>query len=255
MKFRCCGTGSTGNCYSLISSSGEILLIECGVKRWNAILKMIDYNISDVSGCILTHRHFDHCYNMKKVLNAGIQIYTNDETVEDMNIRTGELMKGVPEKHPFRVGSFNVIPFELPHTTYDKEANQLVPCSNYGYLVGHNEMGKLLYMTDFEYSKYNFKKMNIHHMVIECNYCEELVDKTEANYRHRLKGHCSLSTCKQFIKENLTESLKTVTLVHLSGNASDAGKMIKEIKEIVGDDVLVQIGKAGLEVDLNLFPF
>lgn len=116
-------------------------------------------------------------------------------------------------------------------------------------------MGKLLYITDFEYSKYNFQKMNIHHLVIECNYCEELVDKTEANYSHRLKGHCSLSTCKQFIKQNRTESLRTVTLVHLSGQASDACKIQKEIQEVAGDNVLVQIGRAGLEVDLNLCPF
>lgn len=255
MKFRCCGTGSTGNCYSLISSSGEILLIECGVKRWSAILKMIDYNISDVSGCILTHRHFDHCYNMKKVLDAGIQIYTNDETVEDMNIRTGELMKGVPERHPFRVGSFNVIPFELPHTTYDKEANQLIPCSNYGYLIQHEEMGTLLYMTDFEYCIYSFQKMQVEHLVIECNYCEELVDKAEANYSHRLKGHCSLSTCKQFIEKNRTESLRTVTLVHLSGQTSDANKIQQEIQEVVGNNVLVQIATPGLEINLDLCPF
>ncbi|EKC52287.1 Metal-dependent hydrolases of the beta-lactamase superfamily I, partial [human gut metagenome] len=50
-------------------------------------------------------------------MNLGIQIYTNDETVEHLKIITGELMKGVPEKRPFRVGSFTVIPFYLPHTT------------------------------------------------------------------------------------------------------------------------------------------
>ena len=173
----------------------------------------------------------------KEIMNAGIQIYTNDETVEDMNIRTGELMKGVPERHPFRVGSFNVIPFELPHTTYDKETNQLIPCSNYGYLVEHKEMGKLLYMTDFEYCIYSFRRIEIEHLVIECNYCEELVDKTEANYSHRLKGHCSLSTCKQFIKQNRTESLRTVTLVHLSGDASDTCKIQKEIQEVLKGEV------------------
>lgn len=188
-------------------------------------------------------------------MNAGIQIYTNDETVEDMNIRTGELMKGVPERYPFRVGSFIVTPFELPHTTYDKEAKILIPCPNYGYLVQHEEMGKLLYMTDFEFCNYSFHRMQVEHLVIECNYCEELVNRSEANYRHRIKGHCSLSTCKQFIKQNRTESLRTVTLVHLSGQASDARKIQQEIKEVVGENVLVQIGRAGLEVDLNLCPF
>lgn len=255
MFMRVINTGSQpGNCYALKSESSEILLLDCGC-RYSEILKGISYMISEVSGCLLTHGHGDHLKSFQNLMQSGIQIYTNDETVENMNIRTGELMKGVPERHPFRVGSFNVIPFELPHTTYDKEANQLVPCSNYGYLVEHNEMGKLLYITDFEYSKYNFQKMNIHHLVIECNYCEELVDKTEANYSHRLKGHCSLSTCKQFIKQNRTESLRTVTLVHLSGQASDACKIQKEIQEVAGDNVLVQIGRAGLEVDLNLCPF
>ena len=188
-------------------------------------------------------------------MNLGIQIYTNDETVEHLQIITGELMKGVPEKRPFRVGSFTVIPFYLPHTTRDKDTGQLIPCFNYGYIVEHEEMGKLLYMTDFEFCRYNFKAMRLNHLVIECNYCEELVDKTEANYSHRLKGHCSLSTCKQFIKQNRTESLRTVTLVHLSGHASDARKIQKEIQEVAGDNVLVQIGRAGLEVDFNLCPF
>lgn len=255
MFMRVISTGSTkGNCYALQSSTGEIVLLDCGC-NYKKILRGIDYQISNVEAVLLSHGHGDHTEAFKEIMNAGIQIYTNDETVEDMNIRTGELMKGVPERYPFRVGSFIVTPFELPHTTYDKETNQLVSCSNYGYLVGHKEMGRLLYMTDFEYSKYNFQKMNIHHMVIECNYCEELVDKTEANYSHRLKGHCSLSTCKQFIKENRTESLRTVTLVHLSGDSSDACKIQKEIHEVAGDNVLVQIGRAGLEVDLSLCPF
>lgn len=197
----------------------------------------------------------DHVKAFKEIMNAGVQIYTNDETVEDMNIRTGELMKGVPERYPFRAGSFIATPFELPHTTYDKEAKMLIPCPNYGYLIQHEEMGNLLYMTDFEYCIYSFRRIQVEHLVIECNYCEELVDKTDANYAHRLKGHCSLSTCKQFIKQNRIESLRTVTLVHLSGQASDARKIQREIQEVVGSNVLVQIGRAGLEVDLNLCPF
>jgi len=116
-------------------------------------------------------------------------------------------------------------------------------------------MGKLFYLTDFEYCRYKFKSMELDHLVIGCNYCEELIDRSNPKWEHQITGHCSLSTCKQFIEKNRTGSLKTVTLVHLSGDASDAGKMFKEVKEVVGDDVLIQIGKAGLEVDLNLFPF
>ena len=97
--------------------------------------------------------------------------------------------------------------------------------------------------------------MELNHLVIGCNYCEELIDRNNSKWEHQITGHCSLSTCKQFIKENRTESLRTVTLVHLSGDSSDACKIQKEIQEVAGDNVLVQIGRAGLEVDLNLCPF
>lgn len=43
----------------------------------------------------------DHRESFKNLMNLGIQIYTNDETVEHLQIITGELMKGVPEKDRF----------------------------------------------------------------------------------------------------------------------------------------------------------
>lgn len=74
-----------------------MLLLDCGCK-YKDILKAIDYRTSDVSGVLLTHEHGDHRESFKNLMNLGIQIYTNDETVEHLQIITGELMKGVPEK-------------------------------------------------------------------------------------------------------------------------------------------------------------
>lgn len=252
---RVVNTGSQpGNCYVLRSNSGEMLLLDCGTK-YKDILKAVDYRTSDVSGVLLTHQHGDHLKAFRELMNAGIQIYTNDETVEHLKILTGELMKGVPAKRPFQVDSFTVTPFYLPHTTKDKKTRELITCPNFGYLVEHEEMGRLLYMTDFEYCKYNFKAMRPNHLVIECNYCNELVDRTAENYRHRLQGHCSLDTCKNLINVNHTAALRTVTLVHLSEEAADPEVILKEVKEVVGDDVLVQIARPRLEVNLDLCPF
>ena len=169
-------------------------------------------------------------------MNVGITVYTGQETIKNLGITDGTI-KAVAEKKYFKIGSFNAVPFSLPHTSANKE-----PCPNFGYLVEHEEMGKLLYLTDFEHCRYKFKSMELNHLVIGCNYCEELIDRNNPKWKHQITGHCSLSTC-------------TITLVHLSGDASDAEKMLKEVKEVVGDDILVQIGRAGLEVDLNLFPF
>lgn len=246
---RVISTGSTkGNCYALQSSTGEIVLLDCGCKC-KKILRGIGYQINNVSGVLLSHEHGDHTEAVHEIMNAGITVYTGKETIKNLGITDGTI-KTVAEKKYFKIGSFNVVPFNLPHTSVNKE-----PCPNFGYLVEHEEMGKLLYLTDFEHCRYKFKSMELNHLIIGCNYCEELIDRNNPKWKHQITGHCSLSTCKQFVKENLTESLKTITLVHLSGDASDAEKMLKEVKEVAGDNVLVQIGQAGLEVDLNLFPF
>ena len=245
MKLRCCGTGSSGNCYSLISDTGEILLIECGVDKWSDILKMIDYRISDVSGCILTHCHKDHSKNAKKVMQSGIQIYTNDETVESMNITTGELMIGIPEMKTKEIGSFSAIPFYVEHDG----------TSNFAFLIKHPECGTVLYVTDFMYLKYSFKNMRINHFLIECNHLDETPEQDSFKYEHSIRGHSSLSTVKEIIKENKTTSLRTITLCHLSEDWGDPDRMQKEIQEVAGKDVLVQIARVGLEVNLNLCPF
>ena len=81
MLLKCAGTGSKGNSYALLADSGEILLIECGVK-WSEIMKMIDYQTSKVVGCIASHAHLDHLRSYNDCIHYGIPIYTNDETAE-----------------------------------------------------------------------------------------------------------------------------------------------------------------------------
>lgn len=245
MKLRCCGTGSDGNCYSLISSSGEILLIECGVKRWNDILKMINYRISDVSGCILSHFHKDHCINAEKVLDAGIPIYTNDETEEHIKIISGELLVGLPEKKAKDIGLFQATPFYAPHDE----------TPNYAFLIKHEECGTLLYATDFSYLPFTFKNLRINHFLIECNHLDDAPEHDSFKYEHSIRGHSSLSTVKEIIRVNKTASFRTITLCHLSEGWGNPEVMQREIQETAGVDVLVQVARPGLEVDLNLCPF
>lgn len=57
MFLRVISTGSKpGNCYALISNSGQILLLDFGCDK-KKILMGIDYRISDVVGAVLTHEH------------------------------------------------------------------------------------------------------------------------------------------------------------------------------------------------------
>lgn len=255
MHLRCCGSGSSGNSYALIADSGEILLIECGV-HWKKILKMIDFQPTKVVGCVATHKHKDHLLSYKDLFMNGIAIYTNDETADHFEVISGEKMIGVPERIPFKAGGFQIVPFYLPHTTRDKETGKLISCPNFGFLLEREEMGRLLYMTDFEYCKYSFKNMRISHFLIECNHMDDMLNRDSAKYEHSIRGHSSLSTVKAIIEANKTPDLRNIILCHLSGDSADPDEMLLQVKEVAGKRVDVAVAHAGMEpIKLSRFPF
>lgn len=165
-------------------------------------------------------------------------------------------MRGMQEKIPFKCGSFTITPFYLPHTTRHPETGKLIPCPNFGYHIFHSDMGQLVYMTDFEYPTLSFRKSRIEHLLCEVNYCDELVEREEANYSHRLQGHLSLNTFKEkVLKQNLTPAMRNIILCHLSDYAADEEQILREVKEITGSRANVSIAKPGLSIELNRFPF
>ena len=224
-------------------------------------------------------------------MDAGIPIYTNDETAEHINIISGEFLIGLPEMKTKQIGSFRVIPFYLPHTMPDG-IGWILPCPNYGYIIEHEEMGRMIYASDMQAIarangtgwlcekngtpyRWNLagwvrddgvpagtpcwrdmKSMRLNHMLVECNYLFSERDKIEPQKKaHVIQGHHSLELCKGFVSKNKTSSLRTVTLCHMSQSNGNPEVMQKEIQDVAGDDVLVQIARPGLNVDLNLCPF
>ena len=245
MFLKVISTGSKyGNCYALIPDSGQILLLDFGCEK-KKILRGIDYRISDVIGALLTHGHGDHSKNYKWLLENWIPIYTNDETAEGFETITGELLKGVSERKWFQRGGFKVMGFYVPHDN----------TPNFGFLIEHDEMGRLLYMTDMEFSPYSFKNLRVQHLLIEANYIEDLVNREAENYAHQIRGHSSLNTCKGIVEANKTPDLRTVTLIHLSDKVCDPNSVLKEIKEVAGGRVEVNVAVPGLRVELKRLPF
>ena len=245
MFLRVISTGSkVGNGYALISDSGQILLLDFGCDK-KKILRGIDYRVSDVVSSILSHGHFDHSKSYKWLLENWIPIYTNDETVDGFEVVTGELLKGIPEKKCFQCGEFKIMGFYVPHDG----------CPNFGYLIQHEEMGQLLYLTDLEYCPYSFKNLRVQHFLIEANYIEDLVSREAENYAHQIRGHCSLNTCKGIVEANKTLDLRTVTLIHLSDKVCDPNRVLKEIKEVAGDRVEVNVAVPGVEIVLKRYLF
>lgn len=245
MKLRVLGSSSYGNSYALIAGNGEILAIEAGCKFLD-FKKMIDWKIANVSGCIVSHEHGDHARYIKDFMKSGIPVYTAFETQTALETITGERTIAIPPRTARQIGSFSVTPFNVPHDTE-------IEC--YGYLIKHEEMGQLLFMTDLEYCKYDFSKLNIEHIMVEANYDMELVDRDEPNYEHRLRGHMSLDTALKFISTNDNPALRNVVLIHLSDKSGNPALFKQKTEETIKYGADVYIAEKGLEVDMNLCPF
>lgn len=255
MRLKVVNTGSqNGNCY-ILENDKDALILDAGC-RYKDVLKALEWNISKVCGVVLSHVHLDHSKAFKDFIKAGIPVYANDETADHFEIITGEKMHGIPEKIPFECGSFTITPFYLPHTTKHKETGNLIPCPNFGFHIFYPGMGQLVYMTDFEYPTLSFRNAKIEHLLCEINYCDELAEREEPNYRHRLQGHLSLRTFKEkVLKQNLTPAMQNIILCHLSDSAADEEQILREVKEIAGSRINVSIARKNLCLELNRFPF
>lgn len=228
MKLKVLGSGSDGNCY-ILENETEALVIEAGVPLMK-VKQALDFNIKKIEGLIESHIHGDHHKYWKSYSDIGIPIY--------------EPFKDEKPKMIFKTQHFKVQAFSLVHD---------VPC--YGFYIEHKEIGKLLYITDTEYCKYNFKKQMINHILVEANYSNEILEKDAINREHVMRGHMSIETTIDFLKANDNDALKNVVLIHLSNRNSNANEFLKKTKEVVNSNVNTYIAKKHTNIDLNLIPF
>lgn len=238
------GSGSSGNGYALISGE-DILLLECGVPA-KEMLKAIDYQTSMVNGCILSHIHGDHAGYIKQYMQYGIKIYTSDEVETDVETVMGEKTIGLQRMKRQKIGSFEVVPFHVPHGETECD----------GWLIDTPD-GRILFITDAEYCPYDFSKMNINYGLIECNYAEDYIriEDSDPKYNHVLTGHMELETCKRLIQKINSVSLRSIGLIHLSAYNGNPVRFTEEIQEIVDCDVDVWVAEKGTEKEFRLMPF
>lgn len=178
-------------------------------------------------------------------MNYGIKVYTSDEVASDILTVTGEKTIPLQRMKKKKLRSFTVIPFHVPHNGTECD----------GWMIAHEELGRLLFITDAEYCPYDFSKIGIAHAMVECNYSEDYIVSDIENREHVLRGHMELQTCKRLIQTINTPSLRSVGLIHLSSKNGDPERFKRKIKEIVDFDVDVWVAEKGFETELSLDPF
>ena len=240
MRLIVIGSSSAGNAYAL-DAGDEILLIEADV-RMREVKKMIDFRLGDVKGCLVTHAHGDHARYAGEYARHGVTVYCNEDVAEKKKLPYGRHVV-VKTGKTMSIGRFRVAPFELHHD---------VPCC--GYLVRHEDMGTLCFITD-TYKMGMFIK-DIDHWLIEANYDDRIlkanvedgkIDRAQAN--RLMLSHLSLDNTIQYLKMCEADRSKTITLCHLSERNSYPQMFAEKVAGVFG--VPTQVAGKGIVVELN----
>jgi phosphoribosyl 1,2-cyclic phosphodiesterase len=225
------GSSSKGNCY-YITDGKTPLLLECGIK-YKDIQKGLNFKMSDVRGCLITHEHGDHIKSLKDVLKAGIDCYMSKGTAEAIDVQHHRITP-VQAKKQFQIGTWTILPFDVQHDVSEP----------YGYLLVNETGDKLLFATDTFYIRYKFKGLT--HLLVECNFSLDILNQNIAAGRvppvmkkRLMRSHFSLENFKEFLKANDLTRLKEIWMLHLSDTNSDAELFKKEISQMTGKPVYI----------------
>jgi phosphoribosyl 1,2-cyclic phosphodiesterase len=233
MDIRVLASGSSGNCYR-ISDGQSNLLLEAGIP-FKQIQQGLDYKLSEISACLVSHGHMDHCKAVKDIIKAGIDVYTSRPTAEALDVQDSHRVQMIDALAQFKVGTFIVLPFTTEHDCP----------GSLGFLIQSTAIGeKMVFITDSFYCHYSFRGLT--HIMVEANYAIDILQKNiETGYiseemRKRLvHSHFSLENVKKFLKANDLSRVQEIYLMHLSRGNSDEVRFKLEVQQVTGKQVIV----------------
>lgn len=244
MKLTVIGSSSKGNGYVITTNNkSESLIIEAGVKLLE-VKKAVDFKISSISGCIVSHQHNDHAGYASEYAKAGVRVLALEEVLKAKGITRNcqriELGKG------YKMGDFKILPFEVMHD---------VPCV--GFVIEHSECGKIVFLTDTYACQYRFA--NVNHYLIEANYADDILTDNilagrvpQAMRNRLLTSHFELSNTIAMLKSSDLHCVRNIVLIHLSDGNSDERRFVAECKAELGKKVVA--ASAGLVLDIDAIP-
>ena len=222
MDIQVIASGSSGNCYK-IDDGDTALLIECGIS-YKEIQKALNFKLSSISACLITHEHKDHSKAAKDLLHKGISLVMSKGTKEVLGIESH--VKTIKTKESIIIGTFKIMAFDTVHDVAEP----------LGFLIESiKTKERLVFFTDTIYMKYTFE--NIDYYMCECNYVKKILDDKDINQSLRnrvVKSHMSLETLIDFLRKTDLQRTKKIYVMHLSDGNSDENYIKTEIQKLTG---------------------
>jgi phosphoribosyl 1,2-cyclic phosphodiesterase len=245
MNLRVLSSNSRGNCY-ILENDSEALILEAGVK-FAEVQRALNFNITKIVGCLITHEHKDHAGHILS-FPRFVDVFCSKGTADSAEI--GEKMKThiVSANKPFTAGTFKIIPFAAKHDAAEP----------LGFFINHPETGNVLFATDTYYLPCTFSGLN--NILIEANYRLDILERNIAAglippaMRNRIiQSHFSYEHCLRALQANDLKAVNNIVLIHLSDGNSNAQDFKEGIQKATGKRV--HIAEPGLELLLNKTPF
>lgn len=225
IKIKSYASSSKGNLYTV--DDGETkLLLEAGIPI-KKIKQGLNYSLSGVAGCLISHAHLDHSKAANDIMKAGIDCYMTHGTSDALGLE-GHRLKPIEMFKQFNIGSWQIVLFATIHD-----------CSgSCGFLLQSGN-DKLLFATDTAYIKYKFQGLT--HIMCESNYQTEILQENIKNgsmsiqQKNRLLfSHMSLETLLDFLRANDLSKVQEIHLLHLSSGNSNAAEMKEAVQKLTG---------------------
>ena len=230
MEIKVLGSGSSGNAYK-IDDGVSPLLLEAGL-RYKELQRGLDFKVSSLAACLISHAHRDHCKSAESLLRAGVNVYIPQATKDALGL-TGHRIHVINAHSVFNIGQWVVRPFDVRH---DVEA--------LGFLLAHQSGEKICYITDSMYSPYTFP--GVTRWLIEVNYDAETIKQNVAenvidreHYKRVIRSHCSLETAVELLKANDLSKTVEIIAIHLSQENAHEERIKRRLQEATGKVVRI----------------
>lgn len=215
---------SKGNCY-LLKNDSATLLIECGVK-FDEIKKANNFNVLNISACLISHEHADHSKAFKGVTGSGIPLISSNGTFKALGVPPELRTHTAAHGKTLKVKDWTIKSIDVNHDAAEP----------LGFILEHKETGPILFLTDLYLLDFDLSAFKFKTVIIEANYCELLAEDWRKSKgvkfveKRRVTSHMSFQTTIKTLETFNLSECENIVLIHLSDGLTNA-QQFKTITE------------------------